>query len=300
VSRRPVKFVAVNCTALPETLIESEFFGYRGGAFTGGRREGARGLILEADQGTLFLDEIGHMPVALQARLLRFLDQFTVRAVGSSTEEKVDVQVVAATNCSLEQAVEKQQFRVDLLYRLRGIELTLPPLRKRSDFPLVVQSLLNALEPNCTISDEALRLLQQYHWPGNFRELKNLLLRMVIIANSPELLSLHVSRALDIPTASPQFEPTWKQGVAPDHPGPIRSDQRNTEIAPPKSGPPSPVDLKGSRRDFIVETYRRCDGSITRTARELAVSRNTIYRELRRIGIHKSKSDNSSNIASEV
>jgi sigma-54 dependent transcriptional regulator, acetoin dehydrogenase operon transcriptional activator AcoR len=272
VSKRPGKFVAVNCTALPETLIESEFFGYRGGAFTGGRREGARGLILEADQGTLFLDEIGHMPVALQARLLRFLDQFTVRAVGSSTEEKVDVQVVAATNCSLEEAVEKQQFRLDLLYRLRGIELTLPPLRKRSDFPLVVQSLLNALEPNCTISDEALRLLQQYHWPGNFRELKNLLLRMVIIANSPELLPLHVSRALSIPTASPQFEPT----------------------------PPPPVDLKRSRRDFIVETYRRCDGSITRTARELAVSRNTIYRELRRIGIHKSKPDNSIEIASEV
>ena len=271
VSNRPGKFVAVNCTAVPETLVESEFFGYRGGAFTGGRREGARGLILEADQGTLFLDEIGHMPVALQARLLRFLDQWTVRAVGSSTEEKVDVQVVAATNCSLEQAVEKEQFRVDLLYRLRGVEVTLPPLRSRSDFPQAVQSLLNALEPSFTISDDAMRLLQQHRWPGNFRELKNLLLRMVIMANSPALLPLHVYSALNIPTASTQSEPT----------------------------PPSPVDLKRSRRDFIVETYRRCDGSIIRTARELAVSRNTIYRELRRIGIHKSKSDNSAKIASD-
>ena len=261
VSNRPGKFVAVNCTALPETLIESEFFGYRGGAFTGGRREGARGLILEADQGTLFLDEIGHMPVALQARLLRFLDQWTVRAVGSSTEEKVDVQVVAATNCSLEEAVERQQFRVDLLYRLCGVEVTLPPLRKRSDFPQVVQSLLKAFEPSCTISDDALQLLQQYHWPGNFRELKNLLLRTVIIANSPALLPWHVARALNISMASPQFKPT----------------------------PPLPVDLKRSRRDLIVETYRRCAGSITRTARELAVSRNTIYRELRRLGIHQSK-----------
>jgi transcriptional regulator of acetoin/glycerol metabolism len=221
-------------------------------------------LILEADQGTLFLDEIGHMPVGLQARLLRFLDQWTVRAVGSSTEEKVNVQVVAATNCSLEEAVEKQKFRVDLLYRLRGVEVTLPPLRERSDFPQIVQSLLTALEPNCTITDEALQLLQQYHWPGNFRELRNLLLRMVIIANSPDLLALHVSRALNVPTAPAQFEPT----------------------------PPSPVDLKRRRRDFIIETYHRCGGSITRTARELAVSRNTIYRELRRIGIHKSKSDN--------
>jgi sigma-54 dependent transcriptional regulator, acetoin dehydrogenase operon transcriptional activator AcoR len=269
VSNRPGKFVAVNCTALPETLIESEFFGYRGGAFTGGRREGARGLILEADRGTLFLDEIGHMPVALQARLLRFLDQWTVRAVGSSTEEKVDVQVVAATNCSLEEAVEKQQFRIDLLYRLRGIEVTLPPLRERSDFPLVVQFLLNALEPSCTISDEALRLLQQYRWPGNFRELKNLLLRTVIMANSPALLPLHISRALNLPTSPGQLESTV----------------------------PSPVDLKRRRRDFIVETYHRCDGSITRTARELAVSRNTIYRELRRVGIHQSKSDKPGNIS---
>ena len=271
VSNRPGKFVAVNCTALPETLIESEFFGYRGGAFTGGRREGARGLILEADQGTLFLDEIGHMPVALQARLLRFLDQWSVRAVGSSTEEKVNVQVVAATNCSLEEAVEKQKFRIDLLYRLRGVEVTLPPLRERSDFPQIVQFLLKALEPNCTITEEALQLLQQYHWPGNFRELRNLLLRMVIIANSPDLLALHVYRALNVPTAPAQFEPP----------------------------PPSPVDLKRRRRDFIIETYYRCDGSITRTARELAVSRNTIYRELRRMGISKSKPDNSGNVASE-
>lgn len=211
------------------------------------------------------------MPVALQARLLRFLDQWTVRAVGSSTEEKVDVQVVAATNCSLEQAVEKEQFRVDLLYRLRGVEVTLPPLRSRSDFPQAVQSLLNALEPSCTISDDALRVLQQYRWPGNFRELKNLLLRMVIMANSTALLPLHVYSALNTPTASPQSEPTS----------------------------PAPIDLKRTRSDFIVETYRWCDGSIIRTARELGVSRNTIYRELRRIGIHKSKSDKSGNITSD-
>jgi transcriptional regulator with PAS, ATPase and Fis domain len=161
VSRRAGKFVAVNCTALPETLVESEFFGYRDGAFTGSRRGGARGLIRDADQGTLFLDEIGDMPVALQARLLRFLDQGTVRAIGSSTEEKVDVQLVAATNCVIEEAVEEKRFRSDLLYRIRGVEVTLPPLRERSDFPLIVRTLLKTPAPECAVSEEAIELLRQ-------------------------------------------------------------------------------------------------------------------------------------------
>jgi len=261
VSRRAGKFVAVNCTALPENLIEAEFFGYQDGAFTGGRRGGARGLILEADQGTLFLDEIGDMPMPLQAKLLRFLDQWTVRAVGSTSEEVVNVQIVSATNSSLEQAVEQRQFRSDLLYRLRGVEVTLPPLRERADFAEIVQALLAEHGPAWVISDDAIEQLRQYRWPGNFRELKNTLLRMILVASSSVLLRHDVSRVLNLVFGDPNAKP-----------------------APLPRG-----DLKKSRADRIVETYRSCNGNVIRTARELGVSRHTIYRELRRMGIETRK-----------
>ncbi len=261
VSGRAGKFVAVNCTALPENLIEAEFFGYQDGAFTGGRRGGARGLILEADKGTLFLDEIGDMPMPLQAKLLRFLDQWTVRAVGSTSEEVVNVQIVSATNSSLEQAVEQRQFRCDLLYRLRGVELTLPPLRERSDFAEIVQALLAEHGPAWVISDDAIEQLRQHCWPGNFRELKNTLLRMILVASSSVLLPHDVSRVLNLMVGDPNAKP-----------------------APLPRG-----DLKKSRADRIVETYRSCNGNVIRTARELGVSRHTIYRELRRMGIERRK-----------
>jgi transcriptional regulator of acetoin/glycerol metabolism len=256
VSGRTGKFVAVNCTALPETLVESEFFGYQDGAFTGGRRGGARGLIRDADQGTLFLDEIGDMPVSLQARLLRFLDQGTVRAIGSSTEEKVDVQLVAATNCIIEEAVKEKRFRSDLLYRIQGVEVTLPPLRERSDFALIARTLLQALAPRCTLSEEAIELLRQQTWPGNFRELKHSLVRILIAANSSRLLPAHVLAVL---------------ATKPN--GQSVSDR------------PRQSNLKESRGRMIMEAYRRCEGNVVLTAKELAVSRNTVYRELRRSGL---------------
>jgi len=255
VSGRKGKFVAVNCTALPETLIESEFFGYRDGAFTGSRRGGARGLIRDADQGTLFLDEIGDMPVTLQARLLRFLDQGTVRALGSSTEEKVDVQILAATNCSIEEAVELKRFRTDLLYRIRGVEVTLPPLRERTDFVPIVKTLLSGLAQDCSISDEAIAVLKQHQWPGNFRELKYSLVRMLIAAKSSWLLPSH---ALSVLSTFPAAEETSS---------------------------PTTSNLKEHQGKLIIETYQRCHGNVVHTAKELAVSRNTVYRELRRSGL---------------
>ena len=254
VSGRKGKFVAVNCTALPETLIESEFFGYRDGAFTGSRRGGARGLIRDADQGTLFLDEIGDMPVTLQARLLRFLDQGTVRALGCSTEEKVDVQILAATNCAIEEAVELKRFRTDLLYRIRGVEVTLPPLRQRTDFVQIVKTLLHALAPDCSVSDEAIAVLKQHRWPGNFRELKYSLVRMLIAAKSSLLLPSHALSVL------------------------------STFATPRETSNPAKSNLKESQGNLIIETYQRCHGNVVHTARELSVSRNTVYRELRRSG----------------
>jgi transcriptional regulator with PAS, ATPase and Fis domain len=138
------------------------------------------------------------MPFALQAKLLRFLDQWTVRAVGSASEETVDVQVVSATNSSLEQAVADRRFRPDLLYRLRGVEITLPPLRQRSDFLQAVHSLLAPHGTDCPISDETIDAMRQHNWPGNFRELKNFILRMILVANSSVLLPSDVARVFDL------------------------------------------------------------------------------------------------------
>jgi sigma-54 dependent transcriptional regulator, acetoin dehydrogenase operon transcriptional activator AcoR len=256
VSGRTGKFVAVNCTALPEALIESEFFGYRDGAFTGGRQGGSHGLIRDADKGTLFLDEIGDMAVGLQARLLRFLDQGTVRAIGSSSEEKVDVQLLAATNCDIEEAVVQKRFRSDLLYRIRGVEVSLPPLRERSDFSLIARSLLKDLAPECALAEEAIEILRQQRWPGNFRELKHLLVKTLIVADSKLLLPSQVLSVLG------------GTGSSVVGPGPTR-----------KHG------LRESKGKMILEAFRRCDGNIVQTAKELAVSRNTVYRQLRKSGL---------------
>ena len=152
-SGRSGPFVPVNCAALPESLIEAELFGYVEGAFTGARRGGATGLVKEADGGTLFLDEIGDMPVALQAVLLRLLDDWTVRPLGG-VSTKVDVFLVSATNATLDKAIAERRFRPDLLYRLNTLEVTLPRLADRSDFDSIVRHLLDAIDPNYRIAPE--------------------------------------------------------------------------------------------------------------------------------------------------
>ena len=172
-------FVPVNCAALPESLIEAELFGYADGAFTGARRGGAVGLVKEADGGTLFLDEIGDMPVALQAVLLRLLDDWTVRPVGG-VRAKVDVFLVSATNASLDNAIAEGRFRSDLLYRLNTLEVTLPRLRDRSDFEAIVHHLLGAIDPNCEITPATIAHLAVRPWPGNIRELRNMLARFTL------------------------------------------------------------------------------------------------------------------------
>jgi transcriptional regulator of acetoin/glycerol metabolism len=191
------------------------------------------------------------MAVALQARSLRFLDQGTVRSIRSSTEEKVDVQLVAATNCAIDEAVDQKRFRSDLLYPIRGVEVTLPPLRERSDFPLIARTLLKGLAPECKLSGEAIEILQRQQWLGNFRELKHFLVKTLIVANSTDLLPL-------TPTGGPVCEGDLSR--------------RNPA-------------LQESKGRLILDTYRRCDGNVVQTAKELAVSRNTIYRQLRKSGL---------------
>jgi two-component system response regulator AtoC len=190
--RRGEAFVAVNCAAIPENLLESELFGHTKGAFTGADRS-RRGLFVEANHGTLFLDEIGELTTALQAKLLRVLQEEEVRPVGESKSRQIDVRVVAATARNMETSVASGEFREDLFYRLNVVRLDVPPLReRRKDIPLLVdhffarscETLGKSLH---TVNDEALERLVAYHWPGNARDLENVIERAVILANGDRI-----------------------------------------------------------------------------------------------------------------
>jgi transcriptional regulator of acetoin/glycerol metabolism len=242
-SGRTGAFVPVNCAALPESLIEAELFGYADGAFTGARRGGAIGLVKEADGGTLFLDEIGDMPVALQAVLLRLLDDWTVRPVGG-VRAKVDVFLVSATNASLDKAIAEGRFRSDLLYRLNTLEVTLPRLRDRSDFEAIVHHLLGAIDPTYEITPATIAHLAARPWPGNIRELRNMLARFTL-ANADGLI-----------------------------------DEAGVEAMIDQAPLTTPGSLHDIQRARILVVYAETAGNISETARRLGVSRNTIYRAL--------------------
>ena len=241
-SGRKGAFVPVNCAALPESLVEAELFGYADGAFTGARRGGAIGLVKEADGGTLFLDEIGDMPVALQAVLLRLLDDWTVRPVGG-TRAKVDVFLISATNAALDKAIAERRFRSDLLYRLNTLEVTLPRLRDRTDFDAIVRHLLAAIDPDCEITSATIGRLARHPWLGNIRELRNMLARLTL-------------------TADGLIDETQVKAVIQEAP-------------PTTSG-----SLQETQRSHILAVYAETAGNVSETARRLGVSRNTIYRAL--------------------
>ncbi|MEH0022423.1 MAG: sigma 54-interacting transcriptional regulator [Desulfobacter sp.] len=181
-------FIEINCGSIPDNLLESELFGYVPGAYTGAREAGKIGMIQLAHEGTLLLDEIGELPLNLQVKLLRVIQDKTVKKIGSTTEENVDFRLVAATNQDLKLLVRKGQFREDLFYRLNVVPLHVPPLRERTDdiLPLIMHFLKNANKKygkNKTISDNAVNTLISYEWPGNIRQLKNIVERLVILSD---------------------------------------------------------------------------------------------------------------------
>ncbi len=242
-SGRSGAFVAVNCGALPDELIEAELFGYVGGAYSGARREGSIGLIVSADGGTLLLDEVRELPLHLQAALLRFLDDQSVRPVGGTTSRRVDVQLLAATHADLDEEVAARRFRADLLYRLNTVCVDLPPLRLRRDFARAVRSVLAALDRGASISDEAIERLAKYRWPGNFRELRSMLTR-VLLCSGGRLGVADVERVLPAAAAAPASA----------------LQQNASEVV---------------RREFARSR------SVSQTARRLGISRTTVYRHLR-------------------
>ena len=243
-SGRSGPFVAVNCAALPDSLIEAELFGYGEGAFTGARKGGSAGLVKEADGGTLFLDEIGDMPVTLQAVLLRFLDDWTVRPVGGA-KRQVDVLLISATNADLGESIAKGRFRSDLLFRLNTLEVTLPPLAERSDFQAIAQHLLATIDARRTLSARLVEHLAECAWPGNIRELRNVLSRLTLQTEDS---------VIDYPEAA------------------LIGGQHTEER---RSGT-----LQGRHRAQVLSTYAETGNNVSETARRLGVSRNTIYRVL--------------------
>lgn len=204
-ARARAPFVALNCGAIPENLLESELFGHSKGSFTGAVRD-YKGLIQQADGGTLFLDEIGDMPVSMQVKLLRVLQEKTFRPVGGTQEIKVDLRVMSATHRDLDQAMKNGQFREDLFYRINVVELRLPPLReRREDIPLLVAHFLAQMGPRyqregSTLSPAALRVLSQQPWPGNVRQLQNVIEKCLALGTDTAIPDALIERAVKAST----------------------------------------------------------------------------------------------------
>jgi transcriptional regulator of acetoin/glycerol metabolism len=276
-ARQP--FVAVNCASIPESLIESELFGYEDGAFTGARRKGSVGKIQQADGGTLFLDEIGDMPLALQARLLRVLQERHVTPLGASKSVPVDVAVVAATHRNLREMIAAQTFREDLYYRLNGLVVRVPALRERSDLLTIVRKILRAETAGCPpeLDDEVLQLLQRCAWPGNIRQLANVLrTAAVMAAGEPLITRAHLSDDF--------IEDAGAAMPVPQHAA-ASAAAAPACVATPPAAPPAPPDAATTLEALELQTIKRAledaGGNISVASKRLGISRNTIYRKLR-------------------
>jgi DNA-binding NtrC family response regulator len=270
--RAAAVFHVVNCAAINENLLESELFGHEKGAFTGAVAE-KKGLFEVADRGTLFLDEIGELNVALQAKLLRALQEGEVQRVGSTRVIRVDVRVVAATNRPLEDMVAAKTFREDLYYRLNVIPIHLPPLRdRREDIPLLVERFLARQSRGAThytIAPEALQVLQAYDWPGNVRQLESALKRAALLCEGDTIgvedLPVEIRQATGIPASAP---------------------------APPFQFrlPPEGISFEEVERSLIVQAMEKTDWNITRAAKLLGLTFRTLQYRLEKFGLRRPSS----------
>jgi DNA-binding NtrC family response regulator len=267
--RATFPFVAINCAAIPETLLESEIFGHEKGAFTGAsdRRQGCFEL---ADRGTLFLDEIGEMTPATQVKLLRVLQERTFRRLGGRTEQSVDVRVIAATNVQPLEAVSKGKLREDLYYRLNVFSFRLPPLRDRKeDLPLLIQSFINEFNTRnqksiAGVDHQAMRLLEHYAWPGNVRELRNVIERATILAPGPFIEIKHLP--------------------------PILGDEPATQHQPQVALGPGTTVEEAERR-LILMTLEHTRDNKTRAAEILGISLKTLHNKLNKLRLRPKKTE---------
>jgi len=277
-ARASEPFVAVNCAALPESLLESELFGHRRGAFTGATHD-QRGLFEAASGGTILLDEIGEMPPAMQAKLLRVLQEGEVRPVGDRQTRKIDVRVISATNRDLTDAVARRAFRDDLYYRVGAFPIHVPPLReRREDIPLLAERFLVAAAERHRkripgIDPAVQELLARFAWPGNVRELQNEIERAAALALDGEVIGLaHVSpklRALGDRSAAPARAATERP--APAQPGATSSDLRDARTA--------------FEVQFIAKILGEHNGNVSRAAQALGISRVALQKKMKEYGL---------------
>jgi DNA-binding NtrC family response regulator len=272
-------FVAVDCGSLVPTLIESELFGYERGAFTGANKA-KEGLFQSASGGTIFLDEIGELPLELQAKLLRVLQEKEVRPVGGTSRVKVDVRVIAATNRDLEAAYKEGTFRKDLFFRLNVVSVHLPSLRERkSDVPSLVHFFLDKHAPGrlLHVSTDAMKTMLEYDWPGNVRELENCVERAV---------ALGADDVLDVDDLPPVVSTVMAEIPVASVPVGLPA----ASIAPLPSVPVSESDLEELERATILRVFEQVKGDKTLAGKILGISRATLYRKLKRYGIGESRS----------
>jgi PAS domain S-box-containing protein len=257
-NRKKQPFVAISCAAIPRDLIESELFGYQGGAFTGARREGMVGKFELAHKGTLFLDEIDGLPLELQAKLLRVLQQKEIMRLGDTRCIPVDVRVLAASGTDLLTEVENGNFREDLYYRLNVVEIVIPPLRERiEDIELLIDHILTRQCQEMEIerpdiSNEVLEAMRAYQWPGNVRELENCLERMLLVSQGNTI------RTSDLPLKPRKKEARIENGV---------------------------LTFRQGYKDMIEGALEQCNGNISMAAKKLNIARSTFYRKMKEFGI---------------
>lgn len=267
-TRHEAPFIAINCGAISTTLIESELFGYEDGAFTGARKGGRPGKFELADKGTLFLDEIGEMPLEMQVKLLRTIQEGSVTRIGGEKDIKVDVRIIAATNKNLAEEVRKGRFRLDLFYRLNVIPLQIPPLReRREDIRALVKFFLKqkagSLGKNIPyLSPTLMEKVYEYHWPGNIRELENFIEKAVLLDGN----ILQVTE----PSIGAQA------GMEPAN---MKADIALTDNDEPL------LSLDEAEREAILRAVKRLEGNISKTARVLKISRNTLYLKMKKYNI---------------
>ncbi|MGB1238698.1 MAG: sigma-54-dependent Fis family transcriptional regulator [Pseudomonadales bacterium] len=272
-SRAKQPFVALNCAAIPADLVESELFGYVKGAFTGADTKGAIGLIRKADKGVLFLDEIGDMPLSVQARLLRVLQERSVVPLGATTAYPVDIKLVSATNCNLKQLVSQGQFRKDLFYRVSGLSVELPSLSQRSDKVALFNQIISArrLATGCdgastATPDKIMQLFLQHPWPGNIRQFISV---------------------IDVALALAEDDPIEQWHLPDDFFADLNEEEgEEFDFDEPDAGQVAPSgSMEESESQQTLNRYRQFSGNISKAAKALGISRNTMYKRLRELGV---------------
>ena len=264
-------FVSVNCGAIPSELLESELFGYEPGAFTGASKKGKIGLLKVADHGTVFLDEIGELPIHLQVKILRFLQEREIKKIGSNTVETVDVRIIAATNRNLTEMMKEGSFRSDLFYRLSVVLLTIPPLRDRREDIVVLTNFLigkicqrERLTGYC-ITNTAMRSLQKYDWPGNVRELENILESAINFVADDKLICLETL-------------PIRISGVK-------KTESQNDRTIF-REIPDLKTSLEAYERQLIMDVLDKCGNNKTKAAKILGISRTNLYEKIDKLDIY--------------